>query len=167
MKMGFTGTQSGIVEFQKVKVTEYFEQYLPNEFHHGDCIGSDAEAHILFLEYHTRHDTEERRIVIHPPTNPNKRAFCGLHGLQGSEKRIPEELAVKLVECKYPVKIEWHSNKVYLERNKDIVNDCEIMLATPKEVEHTVRSGTWATIRYAWHTKRTIFVIPPLEGETV
>lgn len=39
--------------------------------------------------------------------------------------------------------------KDYLERNKDIVNENEILIATPNEFTEKLRSGTWATIRYA------------------
>lgn len=37
--------------------------------HHGDCIGADAEVHLL---------GRKRGIWIagHPPTDPSKRAFC-------------------------------------------------------------------------------------------
>lgn len=39
------------------------------EFHHGDCVGADAEAHDIayLLQYFF--------IVLHPPINESKRAF--------------------------------------------------------------------------------------------
>lgn len=38
--------------------------------------------------------------------------------------------------------------KPYLERNKDIVNACDFLIAAPDGPER-VRSGTWSTVRYA------------------
>jgi hypothetical protein len=50
------------------------EQYGIDEFHHGDCIGSDKVAHDVIAELfpHTR-------IIIHPPLIRTKRAFCAGH----------------------------------------------------------------------------------------
>ncbi len=36
----------------------------------------------------------------------------------------------------------------YLQRNKNIVNDTDILIATP-DVKEKIRSGTWSTVRYA------------------
>jgi hypothetical protein len=70
MKIGFTGTQAGMSPYQQGKVTEYLQQYanVQNEFHHGDCVGSDAEAAAIaaLLGY---------IIHIHPPINTRRRAW--------------------------------------------------------------------------------------------
>lgn len=39
--------------------------------------------------------------------------------------------------------------KAYLVRDHDIVDNVEVMVATPQQNEEILRSGTWATIRYA------------------
>jgi hypothetical protein len=61
--------------------------------------------------------------VGHPPSNPVNRAWC---------------------ECD-----ELWPEKGYIERDRDIVNCCEILLATPKHQHEILRSGTWTTVRYA------------------
>lgn len=49
-----------------------------------------------------------------------------------------------------------------LERNHTIVDSSEILLATPRKVDEVLRSGTWATIRYAAQDKhRKIGIIRP------
>lgn len=68
-----------------------------------------------------------RWVIGHPPINPSKRAFCKV-----DELRIPDE---------------------YLVRNKDIVNESEFMIISPRGFEEELRSGTWSTARYA-RTKR-------------
>ena len=73
MNVGFTGTQEGMTLAQYstvlgvlLSLKEGFTK--EDEFHHGDCIGADAEAHDLaeMLGFKT---------VSHPPIKENKRAF--------------------------------------------------------------------------------------------
>ena len=54
-----------------------------------------------------------------------------------------------------------HTPKDYLERNHDIVDETDMLIATPGEEQEVQRSGTWATIRYARKQKRTILTIYP------
>jgi hypothetical protein len=48
-----------------------------------------------------------------------------------------------------------------LERNKHIVHNCGWLIAAPKEDSETLRSGTWATIRYARKLRRPITIVFP------
>lgn len=41
------------------------------EFHHGDCIGSDAEAHEIVGRW-----APNAELHVHPPSNPVARARC-------------------------------------------------------------------------------------------
>lgn len=49
----------------------------------------------------------------------------------------------------------------YLERNMEIVNECDLLLACPKETDEITRSGTWATLRYARSQRRSRVIIFP------
>jgi hypothetical protein len=51
--------------------------------------------------------------------------------------------------------------KPYLERNHDIVDNSDVMVATPKETEEQLRSGTWATVRYAKKKNKKLVVVFP------
>lgn len=73
MIIGFTGTRRGMTPIQRARVrhelfnrTAWFDR---GEFHHGDCIGADAQAHELAAElgYATH---------AHPPTDPSWRTRC-------------------------------------------------------------------------------------------
>ena len=79
-------------------------------------------------------------IVIHPPLVRTKRAFC-------------EEGVV----------VEWPA-KDYLVRNHDIVDCIDLLLVCPKTFEEQLRSGTWATWRYAKKQGKDIILILP-EGK--
>lgn len=51
-----------------------------------------------------------------------------------------------------------------LVRNHDIVDSTELLIACPKEQVEVLRSGTWATIRYARKKEITVWLIDP-EGQ--
>ncbi len=46
----------------------------------------------------------------------------------------------------------------YLQRNKNIVDETEILIATP-DTKERVRSGTWSTVRYARKQHKKIYII--------
>ena len=75
------------------------------------------------------------QIVVHPPTDDRKRAFVAEGEL------LPQ----------YP----------YLERNKHIVEACDLLIAAPKTLEEIVRSGTWSTVRYARRIGRKYIILEP------
>jgi hypothetical protein len=129
MKLGFTGTQHGMTDKQKTAFRDFITARSITEFHHGDCIGADKDAHDIVRAM------TKARIVIHPPSNDAKRAFC-----KGDEI-LPA--------------------KPYIARNHDIVDASEHMIAAPQQAEEQLRSGTWATVRYARKRKVKLFVAWP------
>ena len=72
-------------------------------------------------------------IVLHPPSNDKNRAFC-----QGYIAKHPEA--------------------PYLERDRDIVDAVNLIIATPAGPER-LRSGTWTTVRYARKKNKAIIII--------
>lgn len=48
-----------------------------------------------------------------------------------------------------------------LKRNYDIVDACDILLAAPRTLTEELRSGTWATIRYARKTGKKYLILAP------
>jgi len=73
LKIGFTGTRHGMQTPQSAKFKELMSQFHKDhtdiEFHHGDCIGSDEEAHNISKTEHTK-------VMIHPPSDNRFRAYC-------------------------------------------------------------------------------------------
>lgn len=127
MKIGFTGTQDGMRSAQLATFARILQSRF-GEFHHGDCIGSDKQSHEVARDWGFK-------IILHPPSNPSKRAFC-----QADEVR---------------------EKKPYLDRNKDIVKETEELIATPSGFEEELRSGTWSTVRYARKLGRRVTIIWP------
>jgi hypothetical protein len=52
-----------------------------------------------------------------------------------------------------------------LVRNRDIVHVVDVLIATPRRMHEEMRSGTWATVRYARkaHKKRYVIFPKPIE----
>lgn len=74
-------------------------------------------------------------IVVHPASDPKLRAFFSVGTV------LPE--------------------KPYIPRNHDIVDACEVLVATPRQRDEELRSGTWATVRYARKTMKPIVLVFP------
>jgi hypothetical protein len=136
MKIGFTGTQDGMTTKQRHMVRNLLEELDPDEVHHGDCVGADANFHDVAFAQH-------RHIIIHPGHGSRgemtKRAFCEPHMNRG------------LILHPLP----------YLARNKNIVTATDALIATPSQDREIQRSGTWATIRTARDLDKTIYIIFP------
>jgi hypothetical protein len=84
------------------------------------------------------HDIAESfniKIVIHPPDNNTMRANKKSDNIMQVEK--------------------------YLKRNHNIVDTTDILVAFPPTKEEILRSGTWATIRYAKKKNKQVFIIFP------
>jgi hypothetical protein len=132
--MGFTGTQEGMTPAQIATLYTMLRNLSPEEFHHGDCIGADAQAHA-----EARATKSPPHIACHPPINASKRAYC---------------------ECD-----EYYEEAEYLQRNRNIVDSCFLLVAAPKEFDEQRRSGTWSTVRYAKKIGRQFVIILP-DGTT-
>lgn len=140
--IGFTGTRAGMTSQQSHKVTWLIKVISDDEdlvvAHHGDCKGADSE-----FDGRIRHRAIKRhqeglvtRIIGHIPDNDKERCFINF-----DEERDP---------------------KPYLDRNHDIVDESDVMIATPKEYSEIWRgSGTWATIRYAKKQGKKLYIVYP------
>jgi hypothetical protein len=131
MKVGFTGSREGMSEEQEVAIVEFITKLTATvtEFHHGDCVGADERAHGLIYDWWG----ERIKRVIHPPEDESLRAFC-----DGDETRKP---------------------KPYLIRNHNIVDETDVLIATPRHDSEEMRSGTWATVRYAGQQGKPIYIV--------
>ena len=87
-------------------------------------------------DFHKLAETTNVRTDIYPPKIKKQRAF-----------NVPTG--------------KLHPTADYLERDKKIASECNCLLATPKNFVEELRSGTWATIRYAKKQNKTIYIIYP------
>lgn len=132
MKLGVTATRNGLSTYQVQNVRQFFiDHYDITEIHHGDCVRGDETIHNIATDLYG----VLVRIVIHPPIDGRLRAYC-----EGDMILAAKE---------------------YLTRNRDIVLATDMLLAAPNTQTEVVRSGTWATIRYARKLKQPIVIFLP------
>lgn len=136
MKVGFTGTRTGMTEPQVATLVKLIHCLLPTELHHGCCIGSDQQAHEMVL----LSDGNQIKLMAHPPKNKSQ-AFEPI----GAHTIFPEA--------------------EFIKRNHNIVDKTEELIAISRTKEWELRSGTWATIRYAQKLGRPVHIIYP-NGDT-
>lgn len=139
MKIGVTGTRSGMTDTQKIK----FETIIKfnffntpasvNELHHGDYMGVDVEAaHIA--------RGAEYKIICHPPI------VTDLRGYFKSDK--------------------YRSPLTYFQRNRNIVDETDYLFVLPYQSTPQKSGGTWYTYDYARKKNKPILVIYP-DGRVV
>lgn len=129
MILGFSGGREGMNKDDILKVKEFLYKHEEITEVHH---GDCVGADSQFHEL-VRKVNPSIKIIIHPPKYTVFRAFCD-GDIQMQEKD-------------------------YLERNKDIVNASDIIIACPKSKTEVTRSGTWSTIRYARKMKKEIQII--------
>ena len=139
MKVGFTGTRKGMSIHQRrlfIDLLNLGKEHRPtrfgvlDEFHHGGCIGADEDAH------HLVQNESDIPIYVHP---------CDIKDMQS---KITEGEMVERLPEKKP-----------LVRNHDIVDECDMLIAAPFTNDEVVRSGTWATVRYAKRKGKIVIIL--------
>ena len=138
MKVGFTGSRKGMSQEQVDSIIKFLTDIPILEVHHGDCVGADEQFHDICDELNTV------SIFIHPPSYDSLRAYCKPKG-----------------------KGKTYFAKPYLDRNKDIVKSCDVLIACPLTDKEEFRSGTWSTIRYAKKLGKMLLILPQIELKDV
>jgi hypothetical protein len=137
MKIGVTGTRSGMNEHQKTELINFMRLAFAEasltgegaEVHHGDCVGVDVEFAELAKELGFK-------TICHPPEKDELRAFH-----KSDEIRQP---------------------KSYFARNRNIVDECDLLIVIPYQDSHQKSGGTWYTYDYAVKKQKPTHVIFPM-----
>lgn len=116
---------------QKLVVQFIVGFLLPDEAHHGDCIGSDAEFHDI-----VRDVSPASTILVRPPTNPKKRAWK-----QGDFIFKPKPYMVR-------------DDDIIAESHLMLATPYQFD-------EQGRGSGTWAVIRHTRKAKKPLIIIWP------
>ena len=138
MKIGFTGTREGMTRLQRAFVIRAVGMCHVNEVHHGGCVGADEDFHRLSL-------------VLNIPVHVH--FGCNSQGKTPSKMEETTNVKGKTIKVYEP--------RPYLKRDKTIVDNVEMLIATPKGHKEELRSGTWATIRYAKKKNKKILIVYP------
>lgn len=137
-KVGFTGTSRGASPFQLAALEEKLKALQADgfdELHHGQCIGADEQAAAIAKKLGFR-------VVSHPGTIRDPKNTMYRSDFAGND--------------------ETREARPTVQRDHDIVDETEMMLATPPTREELLRSGTWTTVRYARKVGRLVeLILPP------
>ena len=132
MKVGVTGTRSGMTEKQFREVNLFLITYDGKELHHGDCVGVDVEVAMMAgdLGY---------RVVSHPPIQKELQAFHASDEVReplsyfARNRKIVDECDVLLV---LPYQKEhqnhggtWYTHDYAVKKGKPVV----VFYGDPKE----------------------------------
>ena len=122
MKLGVTGTRYGLNSIQKADAWRILDSI--------DGLKEFHHGDCIGV------DTEMANTVrrMHPD--------CVIHSHPPLDKAKQGDFVSDVV----------HKPAAFLYRNHRIVDAVQLLLAIPKEPQETIRSGTWATIRYARKT---------------
>lgn len=135
MEIGITATRKGLTVPQQTTLLEVLTRLKPAtdrlSVHHGDCVGGDEQAHRCIRS----HFGLNSLIHAHPCDLKAQRAYCSAN-------------------ITHPVKAP-------LDRNRDIVLAADVMIIMPSGFVEELRSGTWATYRYAKKTRIPRVIIFP------
>jgi len=134
---GITGTRHAITSAQWRWLQAMMDSSGLHELHHGACTGADEQAHFCAVLAHVP------LIYVHPPVN--QRFMSTQVFITPSDERTT---------------VHFRPAKSYHERNHDIVDETERLLALPDGPER-LHSGTWSTIRYARSRRKRIDICYP------
>jgi hypothetical protein len=131
--IGFTGTSDTMRDEQLASVRELLLGYPP-------VINQDRWFHhgdCVNADYRAGGvaDALGFHIHLHPPQDDTRRAFS-----------------------RYDVA---DTPRPFLERNHRIVDCTSVLIAAPRGALEQMRSGTWATVRYARKLHRPIYIVSP------
>lgn len=141
LELGFTGTQAGMSDRQKDLLRRRLLIY--GQIYRATAGNADRRLvlhHGDCIGADVDADAVAREagweVEIHPPDDDSKRAFCAQAG-DTVRQPLP-----------------------YLERNHDIVDVTLRLIAAPRQAREEIRSGTWATVRYARRVGHPVTVLP-------
>lgn len=124
MKLGFTGTMGGLTVRQHYMLFERLTSLKPAVLVHGGCIGGDDEADKMAAD-------------------------MGIPRLVFPSTRIDKRVSDEVLRSRTGSVVWIRPAKEPLDRNPDIVNAVEQLIACPRQSRMITRSGTWTTVRLA------------------
>lgn len=142
MKIGFTGTRHGMTEAQRASFGTLFVFDLyakPPHFHHGACKGADAEAAAL-----VRYIDPDSYTVAHPGK---------IAGTNAENEWLDKDSVADANEVR--------ETKTHFARNRDIVDETDMLVACPASKPLPASGGTSYTVWYARKRGKRVVIVWP------
>lgn len=136
MKIGITGTRNELTQKQVEELLGVYVRCQEYADEHNDIVelhhGDCVGADELAAKCAYRGGF---KVVCHPPIKEDLRAFAPAH--------------------------EFREPKNYFERNRAIVDEVDMLIVLPMQMEHQDKGGTWYTHDYAVKKKVPVRIIWP------
>lgn len=129
MRIGFTGTREGCTDEQHARLRAEIDRLHSQ----GAYAAHHGDCIGADAEFHDVCKGVGLWLVIHPPLVPRLRAFK-----PGNDTRVAKQ---------------------YYPRNRDIVDETDVLVACPNDGPRRPNSGTWYTIGYAEQKRKPIILI--------
>lgn len=135
-------------------------------FHHGCCIGADAQAHKIAVSLGFVKASEDKHIVLWPPINTSKMAFDCIkeaYIIKPSAEYLARNWSIA-GRAGQDLCFTGTQNGMTIEQGRQVLDlikggDTIGLIATPAGFQEEQRSGTWATIRYARKMNHHIYIV--------
>ena len=131
--IGFTGTREGMTEKQMFTTRNILEKLLTRDPLQNIFIHGDCVG--SDNQANSLVKKFYSKVVVFPPSNSSLRAYCK------ADKTF--------------------DNLPYLERNREIVNHCRYLVATPSTDKPQTKGGTWYTVNYALSKGKVVYIVYP------
>lgn len=136
IKLGFTGTRYIPTKYQFGALHQLLDTYIEG----GEPVrGHHGGCVGADAAFHRMCVQRGMFMVLHPPTDSRRQGII-----------IADE-----VRPRFP----------FLVRNHHIVDATDVLIAMPAQAQEILRSGTWATVRYARKNNFSVIIIPPKPKE--
>lgn len=132
--VAFTGTRAGMTRVQSTVLYTVLSELAPMNFRHGCAVGADTEAAIL-----VKRTLPGVRIIGYPSTDHDFAARWRFVDINDLEQPADTNFA----------------------RNRRLVHDSQILVATPYHECRQSRGGTWHAVDYALKLNRPVYIIYP------
>lgn len=120
-------------------------------------------------------NTLKKILKIYVSNNTQKTNFHhgNCVGVDTESAEIAKEIGYHII-CHPPIKTdligsfnsdEYREPKSYFNRNRQIVDECELLIVVPYQSERQTSGGTWYTYDYAIKKNKKIILITP-DGKT-
>lgn len=152
MRLGFTGTRTGMTEAQRQSFRSLVEQHRPVLFLHGACVGADEDAVRIVRETLGRDG-------CHVVARPGRSAYDASRGKVNEHR---SDAAIALSDEVLP-------EQTHFARNREIVLRSDLLVATPWQQKSQrpakgTGGGTWYTVDFACGQRCGVVVVWP-DGE--
>lgn len=140
MNIDFTGTRNGLTNEQKAALWPLIATDPLGCFHHGACVGADEDAAVIASKF------DLLNIVAHP----GKSAHGGVN----------EHLSQKALDVSHHV----CPTKTHFARNREIVDDCTVLIACPgynAPITNSTQGGTAYTVNCARKRGKPVLIVRP------